>query len=369
MACKIDIKEAFDTLRWDFLLKVLRVAGYVDNFVTVALAFAQHCHRFPKVLWGSWIWENYIPIKRSLICWRLLHNRVPTFDHLRRQGFIASSYCCFCFSAEETVDHIFWQCSGIKPIWREFLQWFNFQDFSYDIHSFLVAACNRDTSSQVRTFWKIGIITLIRVIWTLRNACIFKDKVFYAKHLLQIVCVAFKEAAPPPVIINVYWWPPVSHWIKVNTDGSPLGSPGKIVAGGVFIDKFGWVRGCFHYNGGTGFAFETELLAIIMAIPIAHSRGWFDLWVESDSTYIVDLLHTRSTLVPWRFIASWNKILVLLQDFNIQISHIYREGNVPADIMASENMTEGWWPHKVEEIKKAVRLDMATNSHVRLKVK
>ncbi|XP_057801234.1 uncharacterized protein LOC131016514 [Salvia miltiorrhiza] len=97
---------------------------------------------------------------------------------------------------------------------------------------FLVAAWNRDTSSQVRTFWKVGIITLIWAIWTLRNDCIFKDKVFYAKQLLQMVHVAFKEvdgsfikighmsntwsnylilraidvttrAAPPPIMINV----------------------------------------------------------------------------------------------------------------------------------------------------------------------
>ncbi|XP_057803256.1 uncharacterized protein LOC131018559 [Salvia miltiorrhiza] len=158
--------------------------------------------------------------------------------------------------------------------------------------------------------------------------------------------------------------PPVSHWIKVNTDGSASGAPRKIATGGVFRDNVGWVRGCFHYKGGTGFAFEAELLAVIMAIQIAHSRGWFALWVESDSTYIVNLLNTRSNIVPWRFVASWNKILVILQDFNIQISHIYREGNVPADIMANENMTEGWWPHEVEEIKKAVRLDMACHSHL-----
>ncbi|XP_057770760.1 uncharacterized protein LOC130990552 [Salvia miltiorrhiza] len=299
---------------------------------------------------------------------------------------------------EETAEHIFWQCSNIQPIWREFFQWFKFDDFSYDIHSFFVAAWNRDTSSHVRTFWKTGIITLIWAIWTLRNACIFKYKIFYAKHLLQIVRVAFKEvegsftkighmsntwsdylilraidvttrAAPPPDMINVHWWPPVSHWIKVNTDGSASGAPGKIAAGGVFRDNVGWVRGCFHYKGGTGFAFEAELLAVIMAIQIAHSRGWFALWVESDSTYIVNLLNTRSNIVPWRFIASWNKILVILQDFNIQISHIYREGNVPADIMANENMTEGWWPHEVEEIKKAVRLDMACHSHVRWKTR
>ncbi|XP_057808540.1 uncharacterized protein LOC131023021 [Salvia miltiorrhiza] len=33
MACKVDISKAFDTLRWDFLLNVLKVCGYTSQFI------------------------------------------------------------------------------------------------------------------------------------------------------------------------------------------------------------------------------------------------------------------------------------------------------------------------------------------------
>ncbi|XP_057791286.1 uncharacterized protein LOC131008422 [Salvia miltiorrhiza] len=39
----------------------------IHGTVTAALAFTNHCHRFPRVSWGSWIWKPYIPGRRSLV--------------------------------------------------------------------------------------------------------------------------------------------------------------------------------------------------------------------------------------------------------------------------------------------------------------
>ncbi|XP_057791142.1 uncharacterized protein LOC131008273 [Salvia miltiorrhiza] len=368
----------------------------VHGTVSAAAAFSKRCHGFPIVKWGSWIWENFIPVRRSLLCWRLIHNRLPTFDCLIKQGLILPNFCCFCYRSGESIDHLFWQCSELRHVWEEFLNWFNFNGEHVDIHGFLVAAWNHKPSSQVLTYWKAGIIYLLWAIWHQRNECVFKGKVYSSQRLLQHIRVAFKEveanfsklgcmnnswsdyliirrigvatrASPPPIFVNVHWWPPILQWIKVNTDGSTLGAPGKIAAGGVFRDNHGCVRGCFHQDGGKGFAFEAELLAVILAIQIAHERNWRFLWVESDSTYIVNLFGSRDYLVPWRFVAAWKKTLGLLRDFNLQVTHIYREGNKPADIMASEVVPNGWWLHAIEAIKTAVGLDMASHSHVRLR--
>ncbi|XP_057791061.1 uncharacterized protein LOC131008185 [Salvia miltiorrhiza] len=294
------------------------------------------------------------------------------------------------------ISSRFWQCSELRHVWEEFLNWFNFNGEHVDIHSFLVAAWNHKPSSQVLTYWKAGIIYLLWAIWHQRNECVFKGKVFSRQRLLQHIRIDFKEVeanfsklgcmnnswsdyliirrigvasrvSPPPIFVNVHWWPPILQWIKVNTDGSALGAPGKIAAGGVFRDNHGCVRGCFHQDGGKGFAFEAELLAVILAIQIAHERNWRFLWVESNSTYIVNLFGRRDNLVPWRFVAAWKKTLGLLRDFNLQVTHIYREGNKPADIMASDVVPNGWWLHAIEAIKTALGLDMASHSHVRLR--
>ncbi|XP_057775542.1 uncharacterized protein LOC130994516 [Salvia miltiorrhiza] len=120
------------------------------------------------------------------------------------------------------------------------------------------------------------------------------------------------------------------------------------------------------FKGGIGFAFEAELLAIITAINIAHDHGWMHLWVEADSMYVVRLLETCSMDVPWRFMVSWKHILRLLPDFKLIVTYIYREGNMPADIMANGEKYEGWWPFAIKEIRQAVARDMSTHSHVRV---
>ncbi|XP_057808675.1 uncharacterized protein LOC131023144 [Salvia miltiorrhiza] len=367
--------------------------------VTAKLASKHHGHRHPSVLWGNWIWAKYIPERRSITCWRIIHNRLPTHDRLIKHGMIMPNYCTFCFQNAETIDHIFWKCSQIEPLWKDFFAWFRFEQAlaSPDIHSMLVYSWNRKLSPQIGAYWKLGIITMLWTIWNARNLCIFENAKWNKLATVKFIRSTFLEtekvfpcmghiynswedyivlrqlgvasrAAPPPETINVHWWPPATQWMKVNTDGSALGSPGKIAAGGVFRDNWAWVRGCFHVKGGIGYAFEAELLAVIYAIRIAHRRSWLHLWVESDSAYIVHILHNRITSVPWRYFAAWREVLRLLEDFNLQITHIYREGNKAADIMANDSRIEGWWPHEINEIKNAVRMDMAVHSHLRIKM-
>ncbi|XP_057791251.1 uncharacterized protein LOC131008384 [Salvia miltiorrhiza] len=259
--------------------------------VSAALAFSHHAHKFPKVSWGTWIWEPFIPIRRSLVCWRLLHGRMPTYDRLIKQGLVMPNWCSFCHRDAETPEHLFWNCDSVRPSWNTFCIWFGFPEAlgSADIHSFLVLAWGRKLSTQISKYWKAGIITMIWAIWNQRNKCIFDNYKFCQRRLLHVVRVAFMEmemnfkklghmdnswadyivlrnigiqgrAAPPPTYISVSWWPPVAPWIKVNTDGSALGAPGALSYGGVFRDHWGWVRGCFHYKNSVGYAFEAELL-------------------------------------------------------------------------------------------------------------
>ncbi|XP_057774812.1 uncharacterized protein LOC130993791 [Salvia miltiorrhiza] len=384
-----DFIESFPDIVYDIL--ILPVGNDTDTRfwkhslrgeVSAALAFAAHSHRFPSVSWGKWLWAPFIPVRRSLVCWRIIHRRLPTLDCLIRNGLTAPNWCSLCQRDSETIDHIFWSCDAVRSAWGEFLSWFGQESLleCHDIHTLLIAAMKVDFSSQIHNFWKAGLICMLWIIWQGRNNAIFENIVFNHRHVLRMIKVSFQEMdanfprlgtisnswsdflivrnigvqsrfAAPPEVINVNWWPPAHPWIKVNTDGSALGAPGAISAGGVFRDNWCHVRGCFHTKGGIGFAFEAELLAVITAISIAHARNWFSLWIEADSTYVVGLLQSRSCDVPWRFMSSWKKTLVLLNDFQIRVSHIYREGNAAADVMANYEREEGWWPFAVDAVR------------------
>ncbi|KAL8481579.1 hypothetical protein ACS0TY_027911 [Phlomoides rotata] len=56
-------------------------------------------------------------------------------------------------------------------------------------------------------------------------------------------------------------------------------------------------------NHGKGFAFEAELATALYAIELAHARGWWMVWLECDSIYVVQIFKEQSSEVSWRLIA------------------------------------------------------------------
>ncbi|KAK3223774.1 hypothetical protein Dsin_010799 [Dipteronia sinensis] len=84
------------------------------------------------------------------------------------------------------------------------------------------------------------------------------------------------------VIKSVIWSPLAPGWIKVNTDGAAF------------------VKGCFAIHLGQAFAFEAEFLAASMGINLSWKYRWRQIWPESESSYVVQLLSSHSKHVPWR---------------------------------------------------------------------
>ncbi|KAL8458489.1 hypothetical protein ACS0TY_036128 [Phlomoides rotata] len=68
------------------------------------------------------------------------------------------------------------------------------------------------------------------------------------------------------------------------------------MGGGIFRDHFGLFRGCFTVTHGRGYAFEAELSTTLYAIEIAYDKGWTNIWLESDSTYVVHILKSSFIL-------------------------------------------------------------------------
>ncbi|KAL8508341.1 hypothetical protein ACS0TY_018804 [Phlomoides rotata] len=95
---------------------------------------------------------------------------------------------------------------------------------------------------------------------------------------------------------------------------------------------------------GIGFAFEAELATAFTAIALAHDKHWTSIWLESDSLYVVNFLMTRPLIVPWRLLGQWHKTRRLMDDMQIMVSHIFREGNASAHRLTREPVDRfDWW--------------------------
>ncbi|KAL8506446.1 hypothetical protein ACS0TY_017367 [Phlomoides rotata] len=118
---------------------------------------------------------------------------------------------------------------------------------------------------------------------------------------------------------------------------------GRLTRGGVFRDHFGVFWGCFAVSHGRGFAFEAELASAFYAIELTHEKGWINIWLESDSTYVMHFLKYGDTIAPWSLLARWHHVCRLLSAMTMVVSHIYREGNAVADRLTREEVHRYEW--------------------------
>jgi len=141
---------------------------------------------------------------------------------------------------------------------------------------------------------------------------------------------------PPraPIIKEVIWSPPLSSWIKANTDGAATKNPSRAAAEGIFRDSDSNYIGCFSQFLGIQNALYAELVATMTAIEIAYNNCYVNLWLETDSQLVI-LAFKSSSVVPWILRNRWHNCLFRLRYMRFIVSHIYREGNACADSLAN----------------------------------
>ncbi|KAL8509505.1 hypothetical protein ACS0TY_016646 [Phlomoides rotata] len=209
----------------------------------------------------------------------------------------------------------------------------------------LSKAFQRTFNPQVMALWRLCIVTLIWAYIREAGAGITAPMRNSVEDLsILAACGVLGRPPRAPTIRRIRWQVPPMHMMKVNIDGGAAGSPGDLTGGGVFRDQFGVFRSCFAVSHGRGFAFEAELASVFYAIELAHDRGWINIWLESDSTYVVHCLKSGEPDVPWSLMARWHRVRRLKSAMNLVVSHIYREGNAVADRLTCEEVhVFEWW--------------------------
>lgn len=92
---------------------------------------------------------------------------------------------------------------------------------------------------------------------------------------------------------------------------------------------------------------EAEFCACMSAIEKAHELQLRDVWLESDSTVVVQAF-SHNLNVPWRMRIRWENCKKLAQVIRCKCTHIYREANRAADEMANNAKglamnSSQWW--------------------------
>lgn len=83
-----------------------------------------------------------------------------------------------------------------------------------------------------------------------------------------------------------------------------------LACGGIFRDFEGNCKGCYAKFLGISSSYHVELCGFVRAIEIAYDKNWSNMWIESDSSLVVQAFK-NSSLIPWQVRNRWNDAICL----------------------------------------------------------
>jgi hypothetical protein len=101
---KIVVSEEEDQLRWG------RENGGEVNFKEAQYYIAGQDQEDPMQQWKK-IWKSPQWPKIKMFKWLVIHNRILTWENLRKRGFIGPSRCHLYQVKEETTNHLLDECN------------------------------------------------------------------------------------------------------------------------------------------------------------------------------------------------------------------------------------------------------------------
>ena len=152
--------------------------------------------------------------------------------------------------------------------------------------------------------------------------------------------VATKMAAPATEDVSVMWNPPPPAMLKINVDGAISKHPNLVDVGFVIRDDTGRLVAAMCRSIAVPLGpLEVEAKAFEVGLQLARDIGYHDVILEGDSLILVRALYGLS-LPP----STVDSLVVGMQHMcsefhTVYVSHVRRQGNKPAHILAKHALS------------------------------
>jgi ribonuclease HI len=324
-------------------------------------AYLFKMQQFQDLSWANLIWSTDIPPSKSLLVWRIMQEKVPTDENLLCRGCHIPSMCNLCNNHVESSFHIFFECEFAIKLWSWLAGSLN-QTIQFTCMEDMWKLCDNHWSPQCKITITAAIINLLNTIWYARNQSRFRDNKISWMNAISLISSSTTMTGnntkkvssnsirdfsflkffnitihnpKVPCLKEVIWIPPSLNWIKCNTDGASCGNPGLASCGGVFRDHNAEFLLAFAEPLGIASSYIAELNGAIKVIEIAFDNQWNNLWLETDSMLVVNAFKNQDNCVAWPLRNRWKNALTKTRQMNFLVSHVYREGNKVADLVAN----------------------------------
>ncbi|CAI0544920.1 unnamed protein product [Linum tenue] len=132
------------------------------------------------------------------------------------------------------------------------------------------------------------------------------------------------------------WLPLPADWIVINSDGSVKQPNSEAAAGGLLRNHLGRCVGAFVTNLGSCSITRAEIIGALTGLQLAWDQGHRKVLLRLDSTTALAIL-TGKDQESRRYHNLTRRFQNLLQrNWEVHLSHSYRECNKAADYLANK---------------------------------
>ncbi|XP_058732880.1 uncharacterized protein LOC131604461 [Vicia villosa] len=141
----------------------------------------------PNVSWKNLLRGNWARPRAMFVLWLACHNRLNKKDRVERYGIVTDGKCSFC-DANETCDHLLFQCKVTGGIWKQMLEWqredHTPQNWEAELKWILMAGKGK---SQRAKLMRLCAAETVYYIWMARNMRVFQQEHGPELNMLDIV--------------------------------------------------------------------------------------------------------------------------------------------------------------------------------------
>ncbi|CAN1243656.1 Putative ribonuclease H protein At1g65750, partial [Linum perenne] len=307
-------------------------------------------------IWAKfWKWQGSQRVRQFL--WVAVQNRLLTnAERHRHRHLTGNSNCGLCAGVPETCEHILRHCPLAKQVWGTKLG-INPMDPFFTMSMENWWKTNIDNSSNGVSFGAV-----CWMLWKRRNERIFKGKRASAYSIIErskfwekSTKLAYEgheqlklDRTKQQRSASICWRASPCSEATLNTGGSVIRQTGVATTGGVLRDHNGRVSDAFTANLGKCSITRAELTGIVLGMERAWNKGIRSLEIQTDSLCAVNLLlkadnldHQHATIV-----GRFRKLLE--RNWSVNVIHVYREANCPADALVNKGHGMSLGTHTVD---------------------
>lgn len=132
-----------------------------------------------------------MPSNIAVFAWKVVIDRVQSKSNLRRRNIISSGgdiNCLLCNGAEESTNHLFFECPAAVQVWNRCLRWLGVVSaMPVTGKDHLLQFGSVAMSGSQNLLWKVVWCAVLWTIWNSRNGIVFRNGEFDADKVFELI--------------------------------------------------------------------------------------------------------------------------------------------------------------------------------------